>query len=159
MQEIEHKFLLKNDDWKDIASEGTRYQQGYISTVNGTTVRVRIAGDKSYLTLKGKRSGVAGAGISCSEFEYEVPLADAESMIAEYVDSPLIDKHRYLVEHADKTWEIDVFSGENEGLAIAEIELSSETEEFEIPSWVGDCVSEDNRYNNLALAKTPFKEW
>ncbi len=157
MTEIEHKFLLKNDDWKATASEGVRYQQGYISTQNETAVRVRIAGDKGYLTLKGPRSGEEG--ISCTEFEYEVPLNEAESMIEEFVDSPLIDKHRYLVIHQGKTWEIDIFSGDNEGLAVAEIELSSEHEEFEIPSWAGPCVSEDPRYSNYSLAQVPFKDW
>jgi len=157
MIEIEHKFLIKNDDWKATASEGVRYQQGYIATTNDTTVRVRIAGDKGYLTLKGPRGGEEG--ISCTEFEYEIPLADAESMIEELVDSPLIDKHRYLVIHQGKTWEIDIFSGDNAGLAVAEIELTSEHEGFEIPSWAGACVSEDSRYGNYSLAKVPFKDW
>ena len=157
MIEIEHKFLLKNDDWKATASEGVRYQQGYISTQNETAVRVRIAGDKGYLTLKGSPCGEEG--ISRSEFEYEIPLTDAESMIEEFVDSPLIDKLRYLVIHQGKTWEIDIFSGDNAGLEVAEIELTSEHEEFELPSWAGACVSEDPRYSNYSLAQVPFKDW
>ncbi|MEZ7956065.1 MAG: CYTH domain-containing protein [Rubritalea sp.] len=157
MIEIEHKFILKNDGWKATASEGIRYQQGYISTTNGTAVRVRIAGDKSYLTLKGPRGGEEG--ISCTEFEYEIPLNDARAMIAALVDSPLIDKLRYLVIHQGKTWEIDIFSGDNAGLEVAEIELSSEHEKFEIPSWAGSCVSQDHRYCNYSLAQVPFKDW
>ncbi len=157
MIEIEHKFLLKNDAWKASASEGVRYRQGYIDTVNGTTVRVRIAGDQGYLTLKGKRGG--DAGISCSEFEYEIPLEDAEGMIEEFLDTPLIDKHRYLVEYHGKIWEIDVFVGDNEGLEVAEIELGSEDEAFDLPSWAGECVSGDCRYTNGSLAKLPFKDW
>ena len=157
MIEIEHKFLLKNDDWKASASDGIRYQQGYIATHSETTVRVRIAGDKGYLTLKGPSSGEEN--ISRTELEYEIPLYDARTMINELVDSPIIDKHRHLVIHAGKTWEIDVFSGDNAGLVIAEIELSSEHEEFEIPGWVGQCVSTDSRYSNYSLARVPFKDW
>jgi adenylate cyclase len=157
MIEIEHKFLLKNDDWKATASEGIRYQQGYISTTNHTAVRIRIAGDKGYLTLKGPRGGKKG--ISCAEFEYEIPVTDAESIIVELVDSPVIDKIRYLVTHQGKTWEVDIFSGDNAGLEVAEIELNSEYEQFELPSWVGLCVSEDSRYSNYSLAQVPFKDW
>jgi len=157
MIEIEHKFLLKNDGWKATASEGIRYRQAYINTSKGSTVRIRIAGDKGYVTLKGSRGGVKG--ISRSEFEYEVPLADAEAMMDELVDSAIIDKHRYFVEYEGKTWEIDVFAGDNEGLEVAEVELNSEDEEFAIPSWVGECVSEDRRYGNGNLAKMPFKGW
>jgi len=157
MIEIEHKFLLKNDDWMATASDGVRYRQGYITTMNGTTVRIRIAGEKSYITLKG--APVGDAGIMCSEFEYQIPLVEAESMIEELVDTPIIDKLRYLVVHRGKTWEVDVFSGRNEGLAVAEIELSSEDEKFELPDWVGVCVSGEFRYTNLSLAKLPFSDW
>ena len=157
MIEIEHKFLLKNDDWKATASEGIRYQQGYISTTSGTAVRVRIAGEKGYLTLKGPSGGEAG--ISRTELEYEIPLAEAQAMINEFVDSPLIDKLRYLVTHEGKTWEIDIFSGDNIGLEVAEIELTSEDEKFSLPTWAGECVSTDPRYSNYSLAKMPFKNW
>ncbi|MGJ8657060.1 MAG: CYTH domain-containing protein [Akkermansiaceae bacterium] len=157
MIEIEHKFLIKNDGWKEFASAGVRYRQGYIDTVNGTTVRVRIAGDKGYLTLKGQFGGESG--ISRNEFEYEIPLVEAEAMIVEFVDSPLIDKYRYLVTHHGKTWEIDIFAGDNAGLEVAEIELTSECEKFDLPGWVGECVSDDERYANGYLARTPFKDW
>ena len=157
MIEIEHKFLINNDDWKATASEGTRYQQGYISTTGDVTVRVRIAGEKGFLTLKGSPSG--DEGISRNEIEHEIPLDEARMMMAEFVDSPIIDKVRYIVVHDGKIWEIDEFGGDNEGLVIAEIELHDEYEEFEIPSWAGACVSDDPRYSNYSLARMPFKNW
>ncbi len=157
MMEIEHKFLITNDNWRASADQGTRYRQAYITTASPTTVRVRIAGDVGYLTIKGKCSGELG--ITRPEFEYEIPLADAEYMIAKVVDSQLIDKHRYIVEHAGKIWEVDVFSGDNEGLVVAEIELTSENEKFAIPTWVGECVSGQKCYSNSNLAKFPFKSW
>lgn len=157
MIEIEHKFLIKNDGWRISASEGTRFQQGYISTVSGTAVRVRIAGDKGFLTLKGASRGAAG--ISRTELEYEVPLAEAQAMIDEFVDTPVVDKLRYLVNYEGKAWEIDIFSGDNDGLAIAEIELESADEVFAIPEWVGTCVSSDPRYSNYSLATSPYKDW
>lgn len=157
MIEIEHKFLVQNDDWKASASEGIRYTQGYITTVNKTTVRVRIAGEKGYFALKGAPKGEEG--ISRTEIEHEISLDEAEIMIEEFVDSPIIDKIRYIVVHCGKIWEIDVFSGDNEGLIIAEIELHDEHEKFEIPSWAGKCVSDDPRYGNFSLAKFPYKDW
>ncbi len=157
MLEIEHKFLIKNDDWKSSASEGVLYRQGYIKTVSKTAVRVRIAGDKGFLTLKGK--GVGKLGISRSEFEYEIPLVDAEVLLEEISDTTLIEKLRYLVEYEGMTWEVDIFSGENEGLEIAEIELSSEDEKFSLPEWVGKCVSDDPRYFNVCLTENPYKDW
>ncbi len=157
MIEIEHKFLVKDDSWQAVASAGVRYVQGYISTVNKTAVRVRIAGEKGYFAVKGPTKGEVG--ISRTEIEHEIPLDEARTMIEEFVDSPLIDKMRYIVVHCSKVWEIDVFSGDNEGLVIAEIELQDEHETFEIPSWAGDCISADSRYGNYALAKNPYKHW
>ena len=157
MLEIEHKFLIKNDAWRASASVGVLYRQGYIKTESGVAVRVRIAGDKSFLTLKGKSTDEKG--ISRLEYEYEIPLADAEMMTKNLVDSTLIEKHRYLVEYEGKTWEVDVFSGDNAGLEIAEIELSSEDEKFALPDWVGECVSGDPRYYNSSLTELPYKDW
>ena len=157
MLEIEHKFLIKNDSWKKSASEGILYRQGYIKTQSKTAVRVRIAGEKSFLTIKG--AGQGKLGISRSEFEYEIPIGEAEAIMENLVDSTLIEKHRYLVEHDGKTWEIDVFSGDNDGLEIAEIELNSENEKFSLPEWVGECVSGDLRYLNTSLSKNPYKDW
>jgi len=157
MIEIEHKFLLKNEDWKKIAGEKKLYQQAYISTHSGTTIRVRIVGEIAYLTLKGQLSGERG--ISRSEFEYQIPLADAQVMLAEYVDSPIVEKYRYLIPYAGKVWELDEFIGDNAGLVIAEIELKSEDEEFETPAWIGDCVSSDRKYTNASLANNPYRSW
>jgi len=157
MIEIEHKFLLKNEDWKKVAGEKSLYQQAYISTHSGTTVRVRIVGDIAYLTLKGNPSGERG--ISRSEFEYEIPVADARVMIAEYVDSPIVEKYRYLIPYAGNTWEVDEFVGSNAGLVVAEIELESEDEEFETPDWIGECVSDNRKYTNASLANSPYTTW
>lgn len=157
MIEIEHKFLLKNQDWKKLAKEKKLYRQAYISTKSGTTVRVRIVGHTAYLTLKGMPSGATS--ISRSEFEYEIPIADAQTMMAEYVDSPIVEKYRHLIPFAGKLWEVDEFLGNNTGLAVAEIELKSEDEEFLIPNWIGECVSDDHRYTNASLAYVPFNTW
>lgn len=157
MLEIEHKFLIKNDGWKASSSEGVLYRQGYIKTESGTAVRVRIAGEKGFLTLKGQGRGEQG--ISRSEFEYEIPLADAEAMMDELLDTTLIEKHRYLVEYEGKTWEVDIFSGDNTGLEVAEIELNSEDEKFSIPDWAGECVSDDPRYFNSSLTQKPYNTW
>lgn len=157
MIEIEHKYLLKNDEWKQYASDGERYQQAYISTKGDTTVRVRIAGTRAFLTLKGPREGKRG--ISRTEMEYEIPLGDGISMMKEFVDSPVIEKLRHIAVYKGKTWEIDEFFGDNNGLVVAEIELQSEDEAFELPPWVGECVSNDRRYGNSQLAKNPYKFW
>lgn len=156
--EIEHKFLLKNDNWRKLDVEKKLYQQAYVSTNSGTTVRVRIVGDDvAYLTLKGKRSGKLG--ISRTEFEYEIPVADAQLMIDEYVDSAVVKKYRYLIPYAGKVWELDEFLGDNAGLIVVEIELESEDEAFEKPEWVGECVSDDRRYGNAHLSRKPFNTW
>jgi len=157
MLEIEHKFLIKNDGWKKSAGEGVLYRQGYIKTQSMTAVRVRIADEKGFLTLKGRVSGEKG--ISRSEFEYEIPLAEANEMMENLVDSTIIEKLRYLVEHDGHTWEIDIFSGDNAGLEVAEIELKSENEEFALPDWLGECVSHDSRYFNSSLTEKPYEEW
>lgn len=158
MIEIEHKYLLKNDDWREIASEGVRYQQAYISTIEGgPTIRIRIAGPRGYVTLKGPRGGKEG--ISRTEMEYEIPLGDAITMMKEFVDSPVIDKLRHIAVYKGKTWEIDEFFGDNQGLCVAEIELQSEDEKFKIPDWIGECVSGDKRYGNSKLARNPYKTW
>ncbi len=155
--EIEHKFLLKNQDWKKVAGEKKLYKQAYISTHSGTTVRVRIVGESAYLTLKGQLSGERG--ISRTEFEYEIPLEDAKVMITDYVDSPVVEKFRYLITYVGKVWEVDEFTGDNAGLVVAEIELESEDEKFALPDWIGDCVSSDRRYSNASLARSPFSSW
>lgn len=151
-KEIEHKFLVKSDDWKTTSTKGVLYSQGYISF--NPAVRVRIAGEIGYLTLKSKMTG-----ITRQEFEYEIPVDNAKEMLATLTKGDIIEKKRYLCVVAGKTWEIDVFSGKNEGLVVAEIELESEDEPFEIPAWVGECVTHDRRYLNSSLSQNPFYNW
>ncbi len=151
--EIERKFLLLSDDWK-AGVTGVLYRQGYLCASSEKTVRVRIAGDDAFLTIKGKSNG-----ISRQEYEYDIPLADAERMLADLCAKPLIEKLRYLVNYNGFTWEIDEFLGENKGLVVAEIELDSETESFPRPSWLGLEVSDDIRYFNSSLVTNPYCDW
>ena len=152
--EIERKFLLQGDSWQADADAGEYYHQGYLSTTPERVVRVRQMGEKAVVTIKGK-----GDGISRPEFEYEIPLADAQTMLRELCLQPTIEKRRHRLTRGPHTWEIDVFSGENEGLVVAEIELTSEDEAFEKPDWVGAEVSHDTRYLNSNLIAQPFKSW
>lgn len=153
-QEIERKFLVKNDSWRDAANRGTAYRQGYLSTERGRVVRVRVKGSQAVLTIKGERIGIAAP-----EFEYPIPVADAEELLADLCLRPLIEKVRYEVAHAGLTWEIDVFSGDNEGLVLAEVELESEDQEVELPGWAGPEVSDDRRYSNASLVSSPYRSW
>ena len=150
-KEIERKFLLKNDSWP--RENVMKYRQGYLNSARERTVRVRIAGDKGYLTIKGIR-----VGASRPEFEYEIPVEDAEILL-DLCEKPLIEKNRYRVVEGDFTWEIDEFFGENRGLIIAEIELEHEEQEFSIPDWIGKEVTDDPRYYNASLIKNPYKTW
>ncbi len=152
-KEIERKFLI-NQDVLGALDNGTSIKQGYISTKDKTVVRVRVSGNQAYLTLKGEATGVTR-----SEFEYEIPVTDAEQIIEELCNGPVVEKTRYLVTHCDHTWEVDIFHGENDGLVIAEIELGSEEEAFEIPDWVTREVSGEAKYYNSSLLANPFKNW
>ena len=148
--EIERKFLVSG-----FVSDGLRSQkmtQAYLAK-DGATVRVRIADEKAFLTIKGKTKGISRA-----EFEYEIPVEDAREMMNLAVYPPVI-KTRYYAEIDGKTWEVDVFEGENEGLVMAEIELSSENEDFTLPIWAAEEVTGDKRYYNSYLAKNPYKSW
>ena len=151
--EIERKFLIKPGAWTP-RDAGTHIQQGYLSSQNGPTVRVRIEGSTATLTVKGPTTG-----ISRSEFEYPLPLADASHMLDQLCHSSVIDKHRYRERHGRHTWEIDVFHGDNEGLIVAEVELESEDDVLEFPEWVGQEVSSESRYYNSNLLRNPFKNW
>lgn len=152
--ETERKFLVLNDSWHAKASAGTPYRQGYISGSAACTVRVRIAGEKAFLTLKGKPS--PEAPLTRAEFEYEIPLAEATSMLDTLCDPAQITKTRHQLSHQGHMWEIDVFHGSNEGLVLAEIELSSEGEPFAHPDWLGAEVSLDGRFTNISLAVNPL---
>ena len=149
--EIERKFLVAARDWATLG-EGECYRQGYLAR-DPVTVRIRVAGERGYLTLKGRSTG-----ISRSEFEYGIPLEDAEALLA-LCTTPLIEKTRYRIPHGQHVWEVDVFDGDNAGLVVAEIELASEDEPFQRPDWLGEEVSGDYRYSNSALAVTPYRQW
>ena len=152
-QEIERKFLLRNDNWRKAANAGTRIRQGYLSEVPERTVRVRVIGETGFLTVKGKNEGSVRA-----EFEYPIPVADARALLALCLP-PLVEKTRYLVMHEGHTWEIDVFEGANAGLVVAEVELRSETEPISLPDWIGREVTSDTRYYNSNLRTHPFSNW
>ncbi|MDO6563562.1 CYTH domain-containing protein [Amphritea sp. 1_MG-2023] len=152
-QEIERKFLV--DMAKvDLPKQGLTICQGYIQTADKTTVRIRIMGDKAFLTLKGETHG-----FSRSEFEYEIPVSDARQMLDELCQGPMVDKTRYLIQHQQHLWELDIFAGDNQGLIIAEVELNSETEQPELPDWISEEVTGDKRYYNSNLLSHPFKDW
>jgi len=152
--EIERKFLVAHDDWRSGATDGVLYRQGYLSRHANRSVRVRIAGDRAWLTTKGIISD-----LSRHEFEYAIPVEDAEQMLEKMCIKSLIEKTRYLVFFAGCTWEVDEFSGENAGLVIAEIELDSEDQEVALPAWLGTEVTDDLRYRNVNLVKQPFSTW
>lgn len=151
--EIERKFLVDTARWCPQGA-GAHLVQGYLSSHPERVVRVRIAGDKAKLTIKGITTG-----ISRVELEYDIPLPDAQLMISQLCERPLIDKHRYTEDVGGHTWEIDVFHGENDGLVIAEIELGSEDEAFEKPAWALADVSSEARYYNANLLKAPYSTW
>jgi CYTH domain-containing protein len=150
-KEIERKFLIKNDAWRNV--RGIKYRQGYLSSVKERTVRVRTMEDKGYLTIKG-----IAVGATRMEFEYEIPRKDADRLL-EICEQPLIEKNRYTIEYGGFVWEVDEFFGENTGLIIAEVELASEDQEFPLPDWVGKEVTEDPRYFNSNLGKNPYTHW
>lgn len=153
--EIERKFLVRGETWRHGVHKSTRLRQGYLQTDSSRNVRVRIKGEGAKLTVKGK---IAGSMVERLEFEYDVPVADAEQMLALCLDSP-IDKTRHELELGGYLWEIDEFHGENDGLIVAEIELPDRQAPFERPSWLGEEVSEDARYLNSNLVARPFKTW
>jgi adenylate cyclase len=152
--EIERKFLLANDEWRSKVTGRVLMRQGYLSSGSRCSIRARIAGDRAWLNVKGKRSGMTRL-----EYEYAIPVEHADEILTELSDGPLIEKYRHELPIGPHTWEIDEFLGDNAGLIVAEIELSSETESFERPSWLGPEVTEDQRYYNFNLATRPYKTW
>lgn len=149
--EIERKFLVRGD-YKSLAHNSEEIIQGYLCVETGRTVRVRIRGDRGYMTIKGPTNGVTRF-----EWEKEIPVEEARELLE--LCPSVIDKTRYLVNYGGHCFEVDEFHGDNEGLTVAEIELSAEDETFEKPSWLGDEVSHDRRYYNSQLLLKPFKEW
>ena len=152
-KEIERKFLLKGDAWRDLA-QGTMYRQGYLNSAKERTVRVRTVGDKAFLTIKGITVGATRA-----EYEYEIPFADCNALLDNLAEKPLIEKKRYKIKQGEFVWEIDEFFGDNKGLIVAEVELTSEDQAFPKPEWVGEEVTDDPRYFNSNLIKHPFTKW
>ncbi|HWS59961.1 MAG TPA: CYTH domain-containing protein [Flavobacterium sp.] len=155
MIEIERKFLVNSNAFKTEAFSQNRITQGYLSSVPGRAVRVRIKGNKGFLTIKGASNE---SGLSRFEWEKEIPLEDAQKLLL-LCEKGVIDKTRFEVKIGNHIFEVDEFYGENEGLTIAEIELKSETEPFEKPVWLGEEVTGDNQYYNSYLSKNPFKNW
>lgn len=153
-QEIERKFLVKGD-FRPFVSKSTRIVQGYLSSVPERTVRVRIKGDKGYLTIKGIGNQ---SGASRFEWEKEISVEDADALL-KICEPGVIDKVRHLVKNGDLTFEVDEFFGENQGLIIAEIELPSEDTPFDKPAWLGEEVTGDPRYYNSMLMKNPYTQW
>lgn len=151
--EIEHKFLVADEGWRQAATQQTRFSQGYLSRDPARTVRVRIAGDEAFLTIKGQTRGASRA-----EFEYAIPVADAQQLLA-MSDGPVVEKIRHLCPHEGMTWEVDEFLGANAGLVVAEIELAAEGQAFARPAWLGEEVTGDARYVNANLAVKPFTSW
>jgi adenylate cyclase len=152
--EIERKFLVKNELWREHVITSTAIRQAYLSSGSNAAVRIRIADDKAYLTIKG-----ATVGISRPEFEYEIPVADAEAMLDLRPGGAVIKKTRYQVQYGEHMWDLDIFHGDNNGLKMAEVELGSEAEEFQIPEWVSEEVTRDKRYSNSSLVENPFSSW
>lgn len=151
--EIERKFLVNGDQWRSLGG-GQRYCQGYLPTQDNVTVRVRIVGEKAYLTLKGPTQGM-----SRSEFEYDIPVTDAEILLNTLCQRPWIEKWRYRIPMGDLVWEVDEFLGENQGLILAEVELVSEDQTFDLPDWMGQEVTGDHRYYNSNLVNYPYQQW
>ena len=151
--EIERKFKVISNEYKKIGKP-LNCKQGYIETKNGALVRVRIIGKKSYLTLKGENEGIRRL-----EYEYEIPILDAEELLSNFCSTTLIEKNRYILSIEKTLWEVDEFLGENLGLVIAEVELLSENDNFSKPSWIGQEVSHDIKYYNYKLVKHPYSKW
>lgn len=151
--EIERKYLVVGDAWRALGT-GTVFRQGYLSTEKERTVRVRVEGDRAKLTIKGITVGATRV-----EYEYEIPVAEAEEMLDDLCHQPIIEKTRRRIDAVSVVWEVDEFYGVNEGLVIAEVELESEDQEFDIPSWIGEEVTGDARYFNANLIARPFSTW
>jgi CYTH domain-containing protein len=151
--EIERKYVVAGDQWRANAT-GTDYRQGYLSTVKERTVRIRTIDDRAVLTVKGITVGATRA-----EFEYPIPRPDADAMLAELCEKPLIEKTRYRIEHSGLTWEVDEFHGVNAGLLIAEVELDDEDQQIDLPPWIGAEVTDDPRYYNANLIAHPYQQW
>lgn len=153
-QEIERKFLVTGDGWRAATHKTKRIRQGYLAVGPPVAVRVRLSGDEAILNVKN-----ATQAITRSEYEYAVPVQDAEELLAGLCMGDIIEKTRHEVPGDGVTWEVDVFHGANEGLVVAEVELASEDQAFERPPWLGEEVSDDPRYLNTSLCQRPYRAW
>lgn len=153
--EIEHKFLVTSDEWRN-GAVGVPYVQGYLANEKERTVRVRLAGEKGFITIKGAPDA---SGLARDEYEYAIPPQDARRMLDTLCLPGVIEKVRYKVPFGGLTWEVDEFKGANAGLVVAEVEVPSADHPLELPSWVGAEVSADGRYANAALSKKPYSQW
>lgn len=151
--EIERKFLVDTRLWRPSVA-GIRFRQGYLSSAKERVVRVRVAGDHAFLTVKGEATGIAR-----DEFEYEIPAHDALHMLDKICEKPLIEKTRYRESWSGRVWEIDVFHGQNDGLVVAEVELSNADAPIDAPPWAVKEVSDDPRYFNANLIANPYAKW
>lgn len=152
--EIERKFLVRSDAWRHEVQSRELLRQGYLSSDSGCSIRVRITGEQAWLNLKAKRSGMTRL-----EFEYSIPLADADEILRELCNGPLLEKYRHRIARGRYVWEIDEFLGDNAGLIVAEIELPDEAAQFERPDWLGAEVTEEQHYYNFNLASHPYARW
>ena len=154
IMEIERKFLVIDDSWRNDYSKKVHLRQGYLPTCQGCTVRVRVSDTEGWITIKGP-----SINISRSEFEYTIPKADAEKMLLEFAADNFIDKIRYFINYKGAEWVVDEFFGRNRGLVLSEIELKSEDSAYSKPSWAGEEVSGDSRYSNSSLSRNPYLNW
>ncbi len=152
--EVEHKFLLRDESWRRSIDRSTHYRQGYLHSDANSSIRIRVSNEKAWLNIKS-----ATLGNQRHEYEYAIPLDEANEMLNTLCRKPLIEKVRHLVKVGQHVWEIDEFEGDNQGLIVAEVELTVAGESFEIPAWAGQEVTEDLRYYNNQLAITPFTTW
>jgi len=152
--EIEHKYLVDLELWSEIVPDrSVQMSQAYMKTDGHKTIRVRTTNSTAFLTIKGKTTG-----FSRSEFEYEIPLKDGRELMEEFCDQ-IVEKIRHYIVYEGKVWEVDQFSGKNEGLIVAEIELETEDEEYSLPPWIGKNVTAEGKYTNASLAQFPFIDW
>ncbi|MGQ0656861.1 MAG: CYTH domain-containing protein [Chromatiales bacterium] len=155
-KEIERKFLVRHDGWRQRIAKSVHLCQGYLHTGAGSacSIRVRVEGEEARLNIKS-----ATLGTTRTEFDFSIPAADGQAILDELCARPFVEKTRHYVEHAGHWWEIDVFEGENAGLIVAEIELKDADEQFERPEWLGEEVSHDPRYYNVSLVQSPYRNW
>ena len=155
--ERERKFLLKDSTWKDVAGGGVSYVQGYIHSSENKTIRVRIAGDNAFLTIKGAIFKDDPA--ARNEYEYNIPVNDAKEMLESLCTEGQIEKVRYKIPYKGNLWEVDEFLGANQGLVVAEVEFNEKNQDIALPTWIGKEVTEDKRYTNASLARDSYSNF